>query len=74
MTPKSKSIFPQVSRADNIRIRPTSKEIKPTVESGVVTFTISQTGQYSVEIDGRHNILTIFANAPVTPLFLGKAY
>ncbi len=46
-------------------IRPLSKDIAPTISGGVIEFTIETPGQYTVELDGTHHALHLFAN-PVT--------
>ncbi len=46
----------------SVTVRPLSKGINPTVDGGKVTLTFKAPGQYSVEFDGKHNILTVFIN------------
>lgn len=43
-------------------VRPASKKIMPSVKDGSIEFTLSSTGGYSVEIDGTHHALHLFAN------------
>lgn len=45
-------------------VRPLSKQIKPQTHDGIIEFTIDGCGQYTVELDGFHNALHIFANPP----------
>ena len=46
-------------------IRPLSKGIVPSVENGEIRFSLLQCGQYTLELDGHHKALHLFAN-PVT--------
>ena len=45
-------------------VRPLSKGIKPEREGGGLVFTLEHPGQYSLELDGHHNNLHIFFDAP----------
>jgi Endopolygalacturonase len=47
---------------EKVQIRPLSKNIVPHIENGTITFSISVCGQYTLELDGYHNTLCIFAN------------
>ncbi len=49
-------------KPEDVTIRPLSKGVKPLVRDGKVFFTIREPGQYSVEINGRHRNLHIFAD------------
>lgn len=44
-------------------VRPLGKAVVPQIKENAVSFTIREPGQYSVEIDGRHHNLHLFANA-----------
>ncbi len=50
---------------DEVIIRPVSKKVVPEVDCRVIKFTIEKVGQYSVEIDGIHNTLYIFADPEI---------
>ena len=43
-------------------VRPLSKNIKPEIKDGVVTVMLPGPGQYSIEFDGTHHVLTAFVN------------
>lgn len=49
-------------RPENIAIRPLNKNVEYEVLNDAVCFTIKEVGQYTFEMDGRHNVLHIFAN------------
>jgi len=48
----------------DVRVRPASAGIKPHVEDGVIRFTITKPGQFTVEVNGTHHALHLFANPP----------
>ena len=47
----------------DVVVRPLHKGIVPQIKEKSVCFTVREPGQYSVEIDGRHHNLHLFANA-----------
>ena len=47
---------------NEVAIRPLSKNIEPKIEGNIVKFTLPSCGQYTVEVDGYHNALHIFAD------------
>lgn len=47
---------------EEVTIRPLSRKIKASTQDRKITFNIDQPGQYTVELDGFHNALHIFAN------------
>jgi len=50
----------------SVAVRPSSRNIKPTISGRHITFHISQAGQFSVELDGTHHALHLFADPPET--------
>ena len=49
-----------------VRVRPTSRGIQPTVEGNTVCFTVERPGQYTVEVNGTHHALHLFADPAET--------
>lgn len=47
---------------ETVTVRPLTHNIRPTVENGSLTVTFPGPGQYSVELDGVHHVLTVFVN------------
>jgi hypothetical protein len=47
-----------------VTIRPTSRGIQPTVQGQHITFQLSHPGQFTVELDGSHHALHLFADPP----------
>ncbi len=47
---------------ETVTVRPLAHEIHPTVSDGKITVTFPGVGQYSVELDGVHHVLTVFIN------------
>ncbi len=45
---------------EGVAVRPSALGIKPAISDGTITLTLPGPGQYSVELDGVHNVLTIF--------------
>ena len=50
----------------SVVIKPLSRGVVPTVQDGVITFTLRQAGPYTVELDGIHHTLHLFTAAPKT--------
>ena len=48
----------------SVAIRPTSRAILPTVQGQRITFQFSRPGQLTVELDGPHHALHLFADPP----------
>lgn len=46
----------------NVTVRPLSKNIVPEIEGNTVKVTFENAGQYSIEFDGMHHVLTVFFN------------
>ncbi|NLV73289.1 MAG: hypothetical protein GXY52_01190 [Chloroflexi bacterium] len=51
-----------------VRVRPTHDQVQAAVEGNTITLTIEQPGQYTVEVNGTHNALHLFANPPETDI------
>lgn len=47
---------------EKVVVRPLSRNVVPVVEDGVIRFTLPSPGQYTVELDGYHCALHIFAD------------
>ena len=47
-------------------VRPLSRGVTPSVQEGVIRFTLPGPGQYTVELDGSHGALHLFAD-PARP-------
>lgn len=47
---------------ESVVVRPLSKKVHPRVENGLITFTLPAPGGYSVEMDGYHHNLHLFAD------------
>ena len=47
-----------------VAVRPLSKGVKPVVDGRRIRFTVATAGQYTVEIDGWHRNLFLFADPP----------
>ncbi len=45
-----------------VDVRPLSKNVKPEIIGGKVRVMLPGVGQYSIEFDGTHNVLTVFVN------------
>lgn len=50
-----------------VEIRPFSAQIKPKAEKNTITFRLDRPRQLTLETDGRHRVLHLFANAPAEP-------
>ena len=46
----------------NVVIRPSAAKIQPAIQDGALTFVIERCGGYTVELDGYHQALHVFAN------------
>jgi hypothetical protein len=47
-----------------VAVRPTSRGIHPAVKGRTISFVLPRPGQYTVELDGPHHALHLFANPP----------
>jgi len=47
-----------------IAVRPLSRGIQPVVHGSIITFDLPRPGQFTVELDGTHHALHLFANPP----------
>jgi hypothetical protein len=48
----------------NAVVRPGSREVRPTVSGRIITFGLTKVGQVTVELDGPHHALHLFADPP----------
>ena len=48
----------------NVVVRPGSREIRPAVRGQTITFALTKAGQVTVELDGPHHALHLFADPP----------
>ena len=48
----------------NVVVRPGSREVRPTVSGRAITFALAKSGQVTVELDGPHHALHLFADPP----------
>ena len=51
---------------ESVAVRPTSRGIKPAIKGRVITFRLPKAGQVTVELDGTHCALHLFADPPET--------
>ena len=61
--PVTVSVLPRRSFTNAV-VRPSARGIRPVVDGGRVTFTLSKPGQVTLELDGFHRALHLFANPP----------
>jgi len=52
------------SRFHSVVVRPLSRGIHPAVQGQRITFQVSRPGQFTVELDGSHHTLHLFADPP----------
>ncbi len=50
----------------NAVVRPGSREVRPAVSGRTITFALTKAGQVTVELDGPHHALHLFADPPET--------
>jgi len=48
----------------NVVVRPGSREVRPAVRGRAITFALTKPGQVTVELDGPHHALHLFADPP----------
>jgi hypothetical protein len=48
----------------SVAVRPSSRGIRPDIEGQRITFQLSRPGQFTVELDGTHHALHLFADPP----------
>ena len=48
----------------NAVVRPSAREVRPTVSGRNITFALTNVGQVTVELDGPHHALHLFADPP----------
>lgn len=48
----------------SVAVRPSSRKIQPAIKGRRITFRLSRPGQLTVELDGTHHALHLFADAP----------
>jgi hypothetical protein len=48
----------------SVAVRPTSRGIQPVIKGQRITLRLSRPGQFTVELDGTHHALHLFADAP----------
>jgi hypothetical protein len=48
----------------NAVVRPGSREVRPSVNGRIITFALTKAGQVTVELDGPHHALHLFADPP----------
>ena len=48
----------------NVVVRPGAREVRPAVNGRIITFALTKPGQVTVELDGPHHALHLFADPP----------
>ncbi len=64
MTAPVNAVVVSKQPVQSVKFRPQSAGITPKIDNDTITFTISKPGQYTVEINGSHKALHLFANPP----------
>jgi hypothetical protein len=49
---------------NSVAVRPSSRGIRPTIKGQRITFQLSRPGQFTVDLDGTHHALHLFADPP----------